>query len=124
MCMIDDGEHYEVYSRREVKKSRKEHQCEECRRAIMIGEPYRAYYGLLDGKWHTHPTCQHCLVACEWLTENCHGFLHGGVLEDIEQHAQEYRRFGLYRIKMGMRRKWKGGAMPIPQLPKPISLER
>lgn len=122
MCMIDDGERYELWGHREIKKSRKEHVCCECSRAIKVGESYRVYWGLYDGEWQNHPTCQHCLVACEWLAENCHGFLHGGVYEDIEQHADEYHYFGLYRLEIGMRRKWKDGLMRTPKIPKPISI--
>lgn len=122
MCMIDGGERYDLLVQREVKKSRKDHTCYECGRLIKVGESYRVYGGLYDGKWDTHPTCQHCLVACEWLVKNCHGFLCGGVYEDIEQHADEYHIFGLFRLEIGMRRRWNNGAMKVPRMPKAIAI--
>lgn len=124
MCMIDDGERYAVYGVRYVKKSRKLHKCYECGREIAIGELYRKYYGLFDGKWNNHPTCQHCCVACDWLVETCRGFLHGGVCEDIAEHAASYRSMSLYRLEVGMLRKWGGGKMKVPRMPQPITVSR
>lgn len=122
MCMIDGGERYEVWSVRSVKKSRTVRRCYECGRTIAIGEHYRVYSGLFDGKWHTHPTCRHCCVACDWLTETCHGFLHGAVYDDIAEHAETYRSMSLYRLEIGMRRKWKDGMVDVPKAPKSISV--
>ena len=108
MCMIDGGDMYAVWSCRDVKQAKKEHICEECGRTIAPRESYRMYGGCFRGeKWNQHPTCRHCLTACQWLVDTCSGFIHGGVGEDILEHAQEYRRMDLYRLWVMMRRGWK-----------------
>lgn len=122
MCMIDGAEKYSIWKEKTITKARTEHKCDECGRAIAKGETYTIYKGFSDGEWSTHPICRHCIVACGWLRVTCHGFIHTCVLEDIEEHAREYRRFDLYRLVVGMRRKWKGGLMRVPKLPKPISI--
>lgn len=127
MCMIEGiDEAYVIYNRHKATRAAKEHRCTECRRVIAKGETYYCASGLYDGQWDTHHTCAHCYVACEWLTENCGGFLHGGVQEDIEEHVTEYRRPDLYRLAIGMRRKWKRrqgeGLRPLPRLPRPIQI--
>jgi hypothetical protein len=135
MCAIDgaDGS-YAVYNRRIV-KARKAHKCDECHRDILPGQFYEKVSGLNSedgGHWDVWHTCDHCRVACDWLTENCGGFLHAAVLEDIEEHVDEYHEHsrmarGLQRLVVGMKRGWsvkhgpaKGKVMALPRLPMSI----
>ena len=112
MCMIDDCEQYEVWGHRTVKRSRKEHKCAECHRSIAVGESYEIYScgPPVDGAngWDVYKVCSHCMVAVDWLTATCHGFVHTQVLEEMSEHATEYRRMDLYRMEVGMRKKWTG----------------
>lgn len=130
MCMIDDGERCAVH-RSKVKKARKPHACNECGRQIAPGEEYETADYLYDGCWFHNDTCSHCLVACGWLMRNCHGYMHDGVLEDLGEHASEYRfvpglSIGINRIVVGSRRQWKRfdgrGLMPVPKMPPAISI--
>jgi len=123
MCMIENAECFQVHGSRDIKKSRKGHKCTECGRIINVGEPYRIYSGLFDGEWDHYPTCQHCLVVCQWLTENCSGFCHSAVYQDIAEHAREYRLMSLYRLEVGMLWKWKAGTMRVPKLPQPLTIQ-
>lgn len=130
MCAIDSAEGtYRVWNRKVV-KARKAHKCDECHRDIQPGSFYEFVTGLSDeGYWDTWHTCDHCRVACEWLMENCGGFLHAGVGEDIAEHVDEYHEHsrmarGLQRLVIGMKRGWKieygpakGKIMGIPRLP-------
>lgn len=130
MCMVDyadDG--CNEFSHTVTYHARKEHKCDECHRTISPGEPYLYHSWKFDGAFSTAKTCQHCKVACDWLSENCGGYLIFGVSEDIHEHVTEYRGQAacvprLKRIDVGMTRGWKirrgprkGQLMPIPQLP-------
>lgn len=124
MCMIDGAEgvdHSQVY---DIKRSRKEHTCNECHRKIAVGSAYRRSELLMEGSWSTFHTCEHCMVACRWLSAQCGGWLHEGVYEDIEEHVPVYRIAGLYRLKIGMQRKWRrfdgAGLMPIQKVPRVV----
>jgi len=126
MCMIDGcDEYYDSWSVKSV-KARKPHVCKECGREIAIGETYtRESYLIRGDGWGSVPHCSHCDVACQWLRAECGGWLTHGVYEDIAEHAYEYdrhpARYALYRLKAGMRRKWKrfdgAGLLPIPRMP-------
>lgn len=125
MCMIDDGERYAVYHEG-TQRAKRAYKCAECRREIPAGEVYRRTAGLYDGHWTVNKVCQHCAVACEWLGTNCGGYMDNGVLEDIEQHFDEYRRMDLARLAISMRRKWqrkRGGMMSVPALPRPLKID-
>jgi hypothetical protein len=47
------------------------------------------------------------MVPQEWLREECNGFMHGGLEEEIHEHAEQYRKMFLYRWLIGIRRQWK-----------------
>lgn len=119
MCMTDyDAPDFYFADSR---KARKEHKCDECRRAIRPGEVYQYVSGKWDGRVGVYKTCLHCEVTQKWLRRECHGFVHGMTAEDIEEHASDYRRMDLYRLAAGMRRKWltrKGERMKIPAVPR------
>lgn len=129
--MIDGADGYNVFSNEYlVKRCVKEHRCGECGRTIRVGEPYMYHSWLYDGCFDVSKTCSHCQVACDWLSANCSGYLVCNVLEDIQEHVDEYRRdkpdcMGrLMVLLIGMRHKWvvrrgprKGELMRLPQLP-------
>lgn len=125
MCMADSADSYaSVHNVFNVKAARKEHTCSECRRVIAKGEAYRRDEMVIEGGWYHFQTCAHCQVACNWLAAQCGGWLHEGVLEDIEEHTPVYRLARLYRIQIGMNRGWKRfdgkGLMQPPALPQVI----
>lgn len=129
MCAIDYcDERFSVYWKRWNVTARKEHSCDECNRKIAKGEKYLYAFGVYDGNGDSYHTCSHCAVAVKWLTDNCGGFLHGGVLEDIEEHINDYPdiRTGLIRLAIGMKRRWRrfsaDALMPIPPQAKAISV--
>jgi hypothetical protein len=127
MCRIDACERVQIFqeSRR---KARKVHHCTECGRAIAIGESYRYEAGICEGYLDTHKTCDHCMVARQWLLDNCEGWVYSQVLEEIREHAEEYPKIalGLYKIAIGGARKWKkkhsNDLMPLPKMPRAIEL--
>lgn len=126
MCRVDFGaDPPQVYSVTEY-TARKEHKCNECGRFIKPGEKYQRAFGVYDGCSSTYRTCAHCLVAQAWLIENCDGFVHFEVYEEVVEHAMEYKqiRFGMLRLKIGMNRRWerfdKTGLMKLQPMPRNI----
>lgn len=125
MCRIDGAERSTVLSSG-YKVARKDHKCAECYRPIAKGERY--YYEAItyDGYFDTHKTCQHCQVARDWLVQNCGGFIYGEVIEEIEEHAQDYPdlRRPLRRIVAGASRKWafRGALVRVPAMPPAITV--
>jgi hypothetical protein len=121
MCSID-GDAPDVY-RATDHVARVQHKCIECNRVIEPGETYRRAFMVYEGHPDTYKTCTHCQVGQAWLAENCGGFLHHGLIEEMEEHAATYpdHRFGFLRIKVGMSRKWHrfdgAGLMRLPPLP-------
>jgi hypothetical protein len=120
MCLIDDGdEPYHVYNESHH-TARKDHRCSECGRTIARGETYVRVKAHGD-RWDTWRTCSHCHVAQTWLHQQCRGFLHGCVEEDIHEHFQEYHLRSLGCLLVGMRRQWRRfdgrGNLPLPKMP-------
>lgn len=127
MCRIDGADRSEVLQSA-MRKARKEHRCSECRRTIQPGEQYQYDVTLYEGSMDTNKTCAHCMVARAWLLENCGGYIYGEVIEEVQEHGEEYRqlRIPLYRVAAAARRKWQrfgGGLMPIPAPPPNISVQ-
>lgn len=130
MCMIEYADDaYTLYNGPTIVRGRKDYRCQECGRSIPKGEAHYTASGLFEGQWERTRMCAHCHVGANWLQENCSGFMHSMVREDIHEHVVEYRRTAtcvprLKRIEIGMSRKWlirhgprKGQLMPLPQLP-------
>lgn len=133
MCMIDGADGCNTFSSDHFPKARKLHKCEECGRAIHIGERYHYHAWLYDGDFGTSKMCAHCEVAGQWLQDNCGGYLVGSVWEDVEEHVSEFRYqkpaclARLMRLQIGRRRKWlikrgpnAGRLMSVPQKPSPL----
>lgn len=120
MCMIGEDAGWKVF-RDGTRTARKPHGCGECRRTIHVGERYYWATGL-DYEWEswqTFATCEHCRAATEWLLTACNGYLFEMVLEDLVEHWQEsaeYRSWPLGRLIVGMRRRWRDGSMPVPDV--------
>lgn len=128
MCMADYSDDQPSFYRAKTCLTRKTRKCAECGRAIAIGERYQNTFMVYAGKGDTFVTCEHCVIGMEWLKENCGGFLHTGVWEDLEEHIQKYRRlaFPLSRLKVARRRHWKrfdgAGLMSIPPIPPTLEM--
>lgn len=124
MCRIDDCERVEIFNDSD-RKARKEYKCGECYRTIAKGETYHYEAGKIEGYLDTYRTCQHCMVARKWLLRECSGWVYEQVIEEIQEHAEEYPKIalGLRKIMIGAKRKWQrkqGGLMPLPLMPRTI----
>ena len=127
MCRTD-GELADLYSvYRPV--ARKEQRCGECRRTILIGEPYERHSMVYEGTASDHVICAHCAVLMVWIARECGGTLTGELIEDIEEHAKEYERGDLGNLAACARAHWMKGpsfrkpypGIPVPKLPPPLS---
>ena len=112
MCMVDDCDFVEVLREAEP-TARKAHKCRECNRQIDQGEKHAmAIYRDHDGKPVTYRCCAGRKVAREWLSDQCGGYVYGGVLDDLQEHLdyddrnEGLDRRRLARLIVGMRRKW------------------
>ena len=125
MCMVDDGEPWDVYNA-STPRARKPAKCTECSREIAIGERYHRVDGCVHGQgWDTFRMCEHCRAAAEWLVRVCDGYPLGMVRDDLDNHAAEYDDAWLTEQVGAMRRKWQrfdgNGMMPLPELPADLS---
>jgi len=121
MCMIDDVEGHVTEINVTTPRARREHYCAECGRVIGAGERYERNVHVWDGAMICHKTCEHCLVARQWLQDECGGWLFGAVEEDIREHAHsgDYP-MGVHRLAVGMAWKWRtptGKLLPVPKVP-------
>jgi len=128
MCRVDDGDRADLYSIAN-RIARKEHRCGECRRTILVGEPYERHSMVYEGTASDHIICSHCAVLSAWIGVQCGGTVCGELIEDIEEHAQEYNRTDLKELALEARGQWcwsEGTRMngfrgkPIPAMPAPI----
>lgn len=83
MCMDYDGPEF---SHDTTPCAKKEYKCCECYRMISIGEKYGKTRGVWDGQFITFKTCEHCLVARNWIQDECGGYVYGMLLEDLREH--------------------------------------
>ena len=94
MCMVDDCDDYVTVLSKDLPVARNSKKCGECYRKIEPGELYQRENTIFDG-----------------------GFVYGGIGEDVEGHLQDYMlplpvRFGIARLVVGMRARWKSKKMP------------
>jgi hypothetical protein len=82
--------------------AKKEHRCEECRRAILPGATYHHITGLFDGSWWSAKLCVRCQRA--WDRANDRGALVGC-------HEEEGPSFGELADWL---RYWRGNLWRIP----------
>ena len=69
-----------------IVKARKQHECVECRKPILVGQEYEKVTGKWDGDIDTVRTCSVCLEVrkeffCSWI--------HGSMWADFEYEAEE-----------------------------------
>lgn len=123
MCMVDGADGGFTKFDDKVRKARREHRCDECRRVIGVGEHYEYVSGIYDGGFVSNKTCRHCLDAREWLSLVCGGWLYCDVLEDLQEHTHESPELvgnWLMHTIASMRRGWtRNGVLerrrPLPQ---------
>ncbi len=128
MCRADGGETPTVWTTKAVKAARKPHICDECRRTIEAGEPYRYAFMIWEGDPTETHTCEQCNVGCRWLVENCGGWVVGEVAEELAEHAEEYPDIAppLLVLVSGMKARWRdadGFQMAVPEMPPSFQLE-
>lgn len=100
-----------VYNKTDVKAARKEHQCDECRCTIRIGESYEHVWGIWEGDRGTFKTCCRCLALREWVQAHvpCFCWMHGNIREEAIETARGYAHeapgllFGAYRREVRIR---------------------
>lgn len=124
MCSIEHADGFvDVIQDERERKARKPHQCFECYRVIRVGERYQYTVYKWDGRLTSYKICLHCHVAAKWLVSECGGFVYSKIQEDIREHTESRRAYGmdLSRVAVGMKRKWtkrNGDLMPIPKRPR------
>ena len=117
MCSIDWCDEWSTVWLVDYLTARTPKRCYECRRTISPREDYQRVKSLYDGRWDTWAICQHCTVVAEWLEEMCGGYLHGGLLEELEEHWGEgYRRAEFGYLINGVKRQWRDGTEPVPDV--------
>ena len=81
VCDYDAPAFYQV----EKHAARKQHCCEECRRAIQPGETYEKARGKWDGRLDTFKTCARCVALREHIKAHvpCFCWSHGNLLDDM-----------------------------------------
>ena len=121
MCMLDNGDGPVLMLSTADPVARKAHKCRECRRVIEPGEKYHVDRFMWESKLDTCKVCSHCMVAREWLSDECGGWLYGEVEEDIREHAHSGSYpMGVHRLAVGMAWGWRapsGRLLPIPRVP-------
>jgi hypothetical protein len=119
MCNYDYDEP-SFYSETERKAKIKQHRCDECFRTINIGELYIYHFGVWDGIAGKYKTCSHCRIAQNWLLKECNGFIHSQLLDEITDHAIDYKKIYIYRFAVGIKRQWRkfysSGLMNLPKI--------
>lgn len=133
MCLWVDGEGVTLDSGR--RRARKQHQCDECFRAIDPGEPYQYWTVAYEGSVDTQRMCQHCWNTIElgssftgcpkrWYWEQVHDLndYDGGsfVYDILHQHELTIaQKRAIVRCVRGYRRKWRdsdGNLLPLVEL--------
>lgn len=119
MCMIEGADGDYVWLGDTHPTAKKRHRCEECSRWIEPGETYWRNATICEGDFCAFKMCAHCEAAAGWLQKECHGFLFGGVLEDLQEHLWEPRPIFSWRLKFItelMSRQWQrhGQLVPVP----------
>lgn len=123
MCRVEWCDEMAIDLTLKQPKARKAHKCTECGRQIEVGETYEYRTTLYDGSVSTHKTCSHCLVAREWLSRVCGGWVYGEVEDDIREHWREGYGMWIGRVAAGMNRLWRrrdGELMTVPELPESL----
>lgn len=122
MCMIDDGDGRVTHLGAKYVLALKDHKCQECHRVIQASERYYREKYVFDGGFTCHKTCSHCMVVRNWLSDECGGWVYGGVEEDAREHCfSGGYRMDLYRAVIGMANLWRTPSGKILPVPNPIT---
>jgi hypothetical protein len=114
MCAIEQCAPWDVVHDTQP-RAHQAHQCTECSRTIRRGETYRKIHGLCDGYWATHKICAHCDAAAQWMMVVCDGYPLNSLYDELLEHWRDgFRSAGLFRLIVGMRRRWHDGRDPVP----------
>lgn len=84
-----------------IKRSKKEHRCDECWGPVFIGESYERQAGKFDGTFVSHNECETCLEIRQWaeISMPCFcAYEWGSLLErvvemvaDVEREVEGFR---------------------------------
>lgn len=78
-----------------VKRSRKEHRCDECYGPIFIGETYERQVGKWEGYLFDHNECATCQEIRQWamISMPCFcAYEHGTLIERVEEMVGDVER--------------------------------
>lgn len=84
---INDAEYPEVFKKK-IRKARKKHSCNECRRSIYPGEEYEHCSGKWDGAFETYKTCIDCLSLRDQFFS--HGWCYRSLWPDFLDTIHEW----------------------------------
>lgn len=119
MCRINDAEG--TWLGCTTRRTRTARKCEECGRAIAVGEPYdRSVWTGDGGGVFVNICCEHCSSARTWLMVHCGGWVTGSLVDELLEHLEEgYKVDRIHRLVVGAhRREWQRfdgkGLMPVP----------
>ncbi len=103
----------------EIRRTRKERQCDECGRKIAPGEKYKRSTWKDARDFEVGEACEHCTSAMTWVMAHCGYEMSGGLHDELLEHVEaKYSEDGIGRLVVGMRRKWQRfdgrGLMPVP----------
>jgi hypothetical protein len=114
MCRVEYAEPWECY-RQQIRRARWAWICCECRRTIASGEEYVHVTGRSGDSWREYRWCRHCEAAAAWMVEVCGGHMIEELLEELVEHWEEgFRSIPFGRLIVAMKRRWHGGADPVP----------
>lgn len=87
VCDYDPPEFYSCH----VRRSRKQHRCEECLGTILPGEEYEVVAAKWDGYISQFKTCERCFDIRQWVQNNvpCLCWAHGNMIEDCKEAVEE-----------------------------------
>jgi hypothetical protein len=85
-----DYEQPDIY-RSDIRKARKQYECEECSGFITAGEQYEYVFGVWDGHVSIFKTCERCLNIRQWVQNNvpCFCWAHGNMIGDASDAVNE-----------------------------------
>lgn len=95
-CDCDyDYDQPEFYDAGIVKRSRKDHRCDECYGPIFVGESYERGAGKFDGNLFSHNECSTCLEIREWakISMPCFcAYEFGTLIDRVEEMVGDVER--------------------------------
>ncbi len=93
-CDYDYGQP-EFFNVLTIKRSRKEHRCDECHGPIFIGESYEKCAGKFDGEMFTHNECLVCREIRQWavISMPCFcAYQHGSLIRRVKEMVHDVEK--------------------------------